>query len=191
MTIRSLSLFGFMLIVLAACGPTEQEQEQQQQREQQLENQQSTSNLPYNFRLEMENLLDHYFDLKDAITAADTDAARDHSERLAEATFDAPEDLLEPEDQGFWVGVARIIRTESENLVEEDTVEEQQIYFERISTAMIRMVDEFNPVQYTLYLMECDEANVGDNQWLSREEKILNPYQTNAEEGCGEIEERF
>ncbi|MFO7847672.1 MAG: DUF3347 domain-containing protein [Balneolaceae bacterium] len=188
---RFLLLVLFALVMFASCGPTEEEQAQQQQREQQLQNQQTTSSLPYNFRLEMENLLDHYFDLKDAITSADTDAARDYSEQLAEATFDAPQDLLEPEDQGFWVGVARIIRTESENLVEEDTIEEQRIYFERISTAMIRMVDEFNPVQYTLYLMECDEAGIGDNQWLSREEEVLNPYQTNAGSGCGEIEERF
>lgn len=183
------TLFG--LLLFTSCEPTEQEQAQQEEREQQLQDQQSTSNLPYNFRLEMENHIDLYFELKDAITASDTDTARDLSEQLAEATYEAPEDLLEAEDQGFWIGIARIIRTESGNLAEQEDIDEQRIYFERISTAMIRMVDEFNPVQYTLFIMECDEAETGDNQWLSREEEIQNPYQTSADVSCGEVVEEL
>lgn len=181
-----------LLTIFTACGPTEQEQAQKEEREQQLQSQgQSISNLPYNFRLEMETLLDHYFDLKNAILESDTKAAKELSKRLAGFTYDVNEEVLNAENLGFWAGIARIIRTESENLIAKDTIEEQRIYFERISTAMIRMAEEFNPVRYTLYIMECDESDIGDNQWLSRDEEIRNPYQTSADVTCGGVVGRF
>lgn len=186
--IRSSLLLITLLSVCTACGPTEQEQAQQENREQQLQSQEgSTSNLPYNFRLEMETLLDHYFELQDAMLESDPEAAKERSETLAGFTYEVNEDVLSAENQGFWIGIARIIRTESENLFAEDTIEQQQIYFERISTAMIRMADEFNPVRFTLYIMECDEGDIGDNQWLSRDEEIRNPYQGEGMENCGEV----
>jgi hypothetical protein len=39
--------------------------------------------------------------------------------------------------------------------------------------------------------MECGVAATGENQWLSREEEVRNPYQTSADASCGEIVEQF
>ncbi|HKL14878.1 MAG TPA: DUF3347 domain-containing protein [Balneolaceae bacterium] len=153
--------------------------------------QQQESTIPYNFRLEMESLLDHYFKLKEAVTESDMQAAATASGELSAFTSSVLDEVLGAENQGLWLGIARIIRTETDKLIDSESPEEMRIYFEHISGTMIRVADSFDPAGGPYYLMECGEAATGDNQWLSRDEQIRNPYRTSADISCGEIVERF
>jgi len=181
------SLFIILFLALfAACGPTEQEQAQQEQRQMELQ-QQQTSGLPYNFRMEMDSVLIRYFDLKDALVESDSELSKEKAEELSGFTGEVMDDVLEAENQGLWLGIARVIQTESGNLIAEDDIDEQRIYFERISEAMIRMVEDFNPVGYTVYHQSCPMVRDGSADWLSREEEIRNPYHGDRMMNCGEI----
>jgi len=177
-------LFGCLMI--AACGPTEEEQAQQEQRQMELQ-QQQTSDLPYNFRMEMDSVLTRYFDLKDALVESDSDQSAEKAIELYTVAQNVMDDVLETEMQGLWLGIERIIRTESDNLASETDVEEQRIYFEHISNAMIQMVESFNPVGYTVYHQSCPMVRGGSADWLSREEQIRNPYHGDRMMNCGEI----
>jgi hypothetical protein len=99
--------------------------------------------------------------------------------------------VLSAEDQGLWTGITRILRTESEKLNATESEIELRIYFEHISRSVIRIADSFDPAGGPYYLMECGVAATGENQWLSREEEVRNPYQTSADASCGEIVEQF
>ena len=181
------SLFIILFLALfVACGPTEQEQAQQEQRQMELQ-QQQTSGLPYNFRMEMDSVLIRYFDLKDALVESDSELSKEKAEELSGFTGEVMDDVLEAENQGLWLGIARVIQTESGNLIAEDDIDEQRIYFERISEAMIRMVEDFNPVGYTVYHQSCPMVRNGSADWLSREEEIRNPYHGDRMMNCGEI----
>lgn len=178
------------IAILTACGPTEQEQAQQEDRQRELQ-QQTTSNLPYNFRMEMDSVLTHYLDLKDAFLESDPELTRENARELSAFTYNVIDDVLDAEDQGLWLGIARIIRTETGNLLDEDEVGNQHIYFNRISNAVIQIADSFNPVEYPLYHQQCDPESGRELNWLSRSEDIRNPYQDEGMENCGEIIEVF
>jgi len=181
------SILGlFILTVAISCGPTEQEQAQQEQRQMQLQ-QQETSDLPYNFRMEMDSVLTRYFALKDALVESDSDLSKEKAEELSSLTRDVMDEVLEPENQGLWLGIAQIIRNETDNLIAENDIDEQRIHFESISTAMINMVESFNPVGYTIYHQSCPMVRNGSADWLSREEEIRNPYHGDRMMNCGEI----
>lgn len=174
------------MFIITACGPTEQEQAQQDQRQMELQ-QQETSDLNYNFRMEMDSVLTRYFALKDALAESDPEQSAEKAEELSNFTSIVMDEVLEAEDQGLWIGISRIIQTETDNLIAETDVDEQRIYFERISNAMIQMVESFNPVAYTVYHNRCPMAGDGSADWLSREEEIRNPYHGDRMMNCGEI----
>lgn len=186
MRLQSLILFLLGILVMAACGPTEEEQTQQQQRQMELQQQQA-SDLPYNFRMEMDSVLTRYFDLKNALVDSDSEQGAEKAEQLSAETYNVMDEVLEAENRGLWLGIAQVIRTETENLAGESDVEEQRFYFERISNAMIQMVESFNPVGYTIYHQSCPMVRDGSADWLSREEQIRNPYHGDRMMNCGEI----
>ncbi len=173
--------------VITACGPTEQEKEQQDQRQLELQ-QQETSDLHFNFKMEMDSLLTRYFALKDAFVESDPDKSAEKAEELSDFTSGVMDEVLDAENRGLWLGISRIIETETDNLIAETDVDEQRIYFERISNAMIQMVESFNPVEYTLYHQSCPMIHDGSADWLSRQEEIRNPYRGDRMMNCGEIE---
>jgi Cu(I)/Ag(I) efflux system membrane fusion protein len=185
--------FGIaVLLIITACGGSGDDTSNQTTRdrsEHQIE--QTESDIPYNFRLEMEMLLSHYFELKDAVVSNDSEQAKQNAEELASFTREVLDDMLGAENRGLWLGIARILRTESDKLVATDSVAEMRIYFEHISRSMIRIADSFDPVGGPYYLMECESAATGENQWLSNEQEVQNPYQTSADVNCGEIIEEM
>lgn len=185
--------FGIaVLLMITACGGSGDDTSNQTTRdrsEHQIE--QTESDIPYNFRLEMEMLLSHYFELKDAVVSNDSEQAKQNAEELASFTREVLDDMLGAENRGLWLGIARILRTESDKLVATDSVAEMRIYFEHISRSMIRIADSFDPVGGPYYLMECESAATGENQWLSNEQEVQNPYQTSADVNCGEIIEEM
>lgn len=179
------------LAVFTGCGPTEREQDQQDQRQMELQEQHQESDVPYNFRLQMETLLDHYFELSDAMVDADPESAAENAQELSAWTYDVIDEVLNTEDQGLWLGIARILRSETENLAAEDSVNEQKVYFSRISRAVIRIADSFQPVNGSFYHMECDQISEYSADWLSREEESTNPYEPQSMGDCAEIVERL
>lgn len=189
-TLSLLMMLLISLVMVSACSSGNQE-ETTQQEQQEPQVQQQESGIPYNFRMEMEMLLNHYIDLKNAVVDSDIPAAKESAEELSAFTREVVEDVLEVENQGLWLGIAQILRTESDKLIAAETNQEIRINFENISTAMIRVADSFDPAGGPYYLMECEEAETGDGQWISREEEIRNPYQTSADVNCGEVVEEF
>jgi Cu(I)/Ag(I) efflux system membrane fusion protein len=196
MTVSKLITIFILFLTLSACGGenremSDQQEQQQNQTQPQQQLEQQESDIPYNFRLEMETLLGTYFELKNAVVESDMEAASMASGKLSAFTSSVLDDVLGSKNLGLWQGIARIIRTESDKLVTSESLDEMRIYFEHISRTVIRIADSFDPAGGPYYLMACDEAATGDNQWLSREEEVGNPYQTSADAGCGEIVERF
>lgn len=174
-------------IIFSACGPTEREQAQREQREAELLEQQQESDIPYNFRLQMETLLDHYFELKNAVAEAEPETASEKATALSAWTYEVKDDLLRASDQGLWNGISRILRNEAQNLAGESSTEEQLIFFSRISNSVIQVADSFDPVNGTLYRMECDQISGYSAVWLSRKEEGTNPYAIQSSEDCADV----
>lgn len=186
---KALTFFSILLLMamLTACSSDNRNETDQQP----ASDQQQESSIPYNFRMEMELLLEHYFELKEAVTESDLQSAANIAGELSAYTSGVIDDVLRAENRGLWLGIKRIIQTETGKLINSERPEEMRIYFEHISRSIIRIADSFDPTGGPYYLMECENAVTGENQWLSRNKEIRNPYQTSADVNCGEVLEEL
>lgn len=179
----------FMLIFLAGCSPDEREQSQQEQRQQQLQSQLVQSNPEFDSQLE--GLLNIYFDLKDALVESDPVTASSAAESLISFIEQVGTGGLTPETLTIWETYAGTLAEEADRMIAEEDVEQQRLYFETLSEAMIDLVKTFQPVNYTVYHQSCPMVRDGSADWLSREEQIANPYHGDRMMRCGEIIERI
>jgi hypothetical protein len=177
------------LLVLTACQPPEQEQAQQEQRQQQMQMQMVQSTAEFNSQ--MEQLLERYFDLKDALVESDAEAATEYAELLREYADGVDASSLNQETQALWVAYGEVITGSSSDLIGQADVDDQRYHFEYISEAMIEMTVTFQPVGYTVYHQSCPMVRDGSADWLSREEQISNPYHGDRMMRCGETIRRI
>lgn len=143
------------------------------------------------FDQEMALLLDHYFDLKDALVESDAVSASEMAEGLANATALVQYHSIAPETGALWVGYSDVIQLRSREMIPLEDVDEQRYHFEYISEVMIEMVDLFRPVGYEIYHQSCPMVRGGSADWLSREEQIANPYHGDRMMRCGEVIRRL
>ncbi len=182
-------LMVFILMLVSACGPSEQERAQQEQRQQQMQMQMVETTAEFNDQ--MSAVLNRYFDLKNALVDSDAERAKGYAESLKmEADGVEPAGLNE-ETLALWVSFGEVIINNSRDLILLEDVDDQRYHFEYISEAMIQMVDTFRPVGYTVYHQSCPMVRDGSADWLSREEDIRNPYHGDRMMRCGEVIRRI
>ncbi|MCC5914702.1 MAG: DUF3347 domain-containing protein [Balneolaceae bacterium] len=187
--IRLFSILATGLLIVTACGPSEQERNQQQQREQQMQMQLIETTAEFNSQ--MADLLEHYFDLKDALVESDAELAASRAEVFLAAAEDVESGSLNDETNALWIAFSDVITERTREMVGEDDVEAQRYQFEYISESMIEMVESFRPVGFTIYHQSCPMVRDGSADWLSREEEIRNPYHGDRMMNCGEIIQRI
>ncbi len=178
-----------ILLTIVGCGPSEQERAQQQQREQQMQMQvvQSTPE----FNEQMAEVLERYFDLKDALVASDAEQTAAYAETFRDEVSQISPEGLNEETTAIWVSFSEVMVNSSDALIAEDDVDDQRYHFEYISDTMIEMVDLFRPVGYDIYHQSCPMVRGGSADWLSREEQIANPYHGDRMMRCGEVIRRL
>ncbi|MDZ7755847.1 DUF3347 domain-containing protein [Rhodohalobacter sp.] len=183
------ALFALILVISVGCSPSEKEQAQQEERRRQMQAQFVQSNQKFDDQISI--VLDHYFDLKDALVESDAETAKVHSNSLMSEAERVDPEGLNQESLALWISYKEIIENGSNELLKEDDVDDQRYHFEFISEAMIEMIKTFRPVGYTIYHQSCPMVRGGSADWLSREEQIANPYHGDRMMRCGEIIERI
>lgn len=178
-----------IFVLIAACGETEQEQAQQEQREQQLQMQMIQTTAEFDER--MSAVLDHYFELKDALVESDADRAKTVAGQLKAESETVEQHGINEETMALWITLKNVIAENSNDITALNDVDEQRYHFEYISDTMIEMVDQFKPVGYELYHQSCPMVRGGTGEWLSREEQIRNPYHGERMMNCGETIRRI
>lgn len=178
-----------VVLLITACGPSEQEQAQQEQRQQQMQMQMMQTTAE--FYSQMAEVLERYFDLKDALVESDAELAASRAELLSSEADEVDDSTLNDETRAVWISMREVISDRSSELIEESDVDAQRYHFEYISDSMIEMVENFQPVGYTVYLQSCPMVRDGSAEWLSREEEIRNPYHGDRMMNCGEVLRRI
>lgn len=183
------TLLTVILVLLTACGPSEQEQEQQEQRQQQLQMQMIQTTPEFDER--MRSLLNRYFELKDALVDSDAERAAAAAELLKTQAESVEQHNINAETMALWIAFREVISGNAEEITQKENVDDQRYRFEYISDTMIEMVDQFNPVGYELFHQSCPMVRGGTAGWLSRDEQIRNPYHGERMMNCGETIRRI
>jgi len=178
-----------LILILNACGPSEQERTQQEERLMQLQTQMVQSTPEFNEQ--MANVLDRYFDLKDALVESDAEKATSTAEELLRMVDIVDPNSLNEGSATLWSSYHEVITQRSRELIPLEDVDQQRYRFEYISEVMIEMVEMFQPVGYEIYHQSCPMVRDGSADWLSREEQIANPYHGDRMMRCGEVIRRL
>jgi membrane fusion protein, copper/silver efflux system len=140
------------------------------------------------FRSEFSAVLDAYMEAKDALVASDAQTAsraasllRDRINALSE------QELLSAQAQSDWLGTRETLRREMINWLRSENIEHQRTTLYAVSRLLFDAAQQFG-VEGVVYQQYCPMAfNDTGASWLSRENRIMNPYLPETMLGCGEV----
>ncbi|MEC5165537.1 Cu(I)/Ag(I) efflux system membrane fusion protein [Flavobacterium sp. PL11] len=138
----------------------------------------------------LQPLYKNYFDFKDALTKDDFDTAKkallDFEKSLAKINMS----VVKGEAHNVWMNYEAALKKQISGSSNLKDIKAVRMHFEPISNVMIAMTKAFNPLNESTYVQFCPMANndKGAN-WLSKENKVVNPYFGASMLKCGEVKE--
>ncbi len=147
------------------------------------------------FNASFENLLNRYYELRDALVAGDTVAANRSASLLMESANGVKLDELKSIDtDNIIIPTAQTytggITSESEGLLGETNIEDKRRSFQMISAGLFDLTRTIRYDKEKVYLLHCPMAfnNTGAD-WLSSSTEIKNPYFGSKMLTCGSVKD--
>ncbi|MBV7270669.1 efflux RND transporter periplasmic adaptor subunit [Winogradskyella luteola] len=147
----------------------------------------SPEQIDFNVNVEQsfQSVINAYLELKNALIQSDVALASKKSETFRKVLEEIPVKLRE-QTHSYW----SMLHKTSKGINENVNLEHQRKQFQILSDNLITMVKSFDDLDNTLYVQFCPMAdNNKGAYWLSKEEKILNPYFGDAMLTCGEVKQ--
>lgn len=142
-------------------------------------------NFNSNVEKSFQPVIDAYINLKDALIKSDVLLASSKSEAFRKVLERIPVNQRE-QTHNYW----SVLHKTSKGINDNVSLEHQRKQFQMISDTLIEMVRNFNKINDKLFVQFCPMANNDKSAyWLSKEDKILNPYFGDAMLKCGEVKE--
>lgn len=139
------------------------------------------------FLVKLEGLLDGYFEIREALFSSNgTEAARRvNGMRQRLGSLDGRE--LRGQSQSIWLGYQQDLMELLTTWPDDSQLEHQRVSFYELSELLNEIVTRFG-VQNVVYQQYCPMAfnDIGAT-WLSRSDRIENPYLPETMAGCGEV----
>lgn len=145
---------------------------------------------PIVFKQQLADAVNAYLLLKDALVASDVVEGKAAAQEMRQALGKVDMTLLEGDAHLYWMEQLKALQAHSEKITTSTDLEVQRQQFDFLSQSLIQAVKVFGTYMDTLYVQYCPMA-FDDNgaDWLSAEDKVLNPYFGEAMLRCGIIEE--
>ena len=142
------------------------------------------------FQQQLKEVLNEYIVLKDAFVKEESNNIISQSEKIGALLTKVDMKLLEnKEAQIFWMSLEKQLRVGVSSILKTTAIKGQRNHFKQISTSLIEALQVFG-VNEKVFIAFCPMAD-GDKgaYWLSREEKVINPYFGNKMLTCGEVKQ--
>ena len=145
------------------------------------------------FNTSFENVLNRYYELRDALIAADTVATNRAASLLMQSATDLKLDELKSIDtNNIIIPTAQTytggINSECEGLRGESDIQEKRRSFQMISAGLFDLVRTIRYDKEKVYLLHCPMAfNDAGADWLSNSTEIKNPYFGSKMLTCGSV----
>lgn len=145
---------------------------------------------PSAFKEQFAQVTEQYLLTKDALIASDPETAATMAQEMLKALDVVDMMLLEGDAHAYYMEQLTALKAHGGAISSVAALEEQRKQFDFLSQTMINMLKVFGTNKDTLYVQHCPMANDDKGaDWLSTEEKVLNPYFGEAMLRCGIIEE--
>ena len=142
------------------------------------------------FQNQLKEVLNEYIALKDAFVKEESNNIISQSEKIGAILSKVDIKLLEnKEAQVFWMSLEKQLRVAVSSILKTTAIKEQRNHFKQVSAYLIEALQVFG-VNEKVFVAFCPMADSNKGAyWLSKEEKVINPYFGNAMLTCGEIKQ--
>ncbi|MFY0713717.1 efflux RND transporter periplasmic adaptor subunit [Seonamhaeicola sp. NFXS20] len=142
------------------------------------------------FQNQLKVVFNDYIKLKDALLKDESNNVITESKRLLGNLSKVEMKLLkDKEAHGHWMSLEKEIKASATSISNASNIESQRNHFKHLSSHLISAIQTFG-INEKVFVEFC--PMVDDNNgayWLSREEKVINPYFGGAMLTCGEVKQ--
>ena len=142
------------------------------------------------FQNQLKVVFNDYIKLKDALVKDDSNNVMTESKKLLENLSEVDMKLLiDKEAHNHWMSLENEIKISASLISRTSDIKEQRNHFKHLSSHLINTLQLFS-VNEKIYVEFCPMADDNNGAyWLSKEEKVINPYFGNAMLSCGEVKQ--
>src|SRR4030095_16122611 len=126
------------------------------------------------FRKRLNDVFDHYNDIKDNLANDDSSGVSKHATELKKALANVQKDTASQKLGSKWKTWVSSVEKTATELETTKSLEKQRNAFSVLSSSMEEMVKNFGIYNETIYKMKC--ATMPGKTWLTDTKKINNPY---------------
>jgi Cu(I)/Ag(I) efflux system membrane fusion protein len=162
----------------------------------------NTSSITYNFnkneRVEvsedfqnqLKTVFNEYIKLKDALVKEETNKSISASKKLLDNISKVDMNLLKDnKTHTDWMSLVKEIKISTTSISKASNIEEQRSHFKNLSLNLIKAIQIFG-INTKVFVEFCPMANSNKGAyWLSKEEKVINPYYGDKMLTCGEVKQ--
>ncbi|MWW26002.1 efflux RND transporter periplasmic adaptor subunit [Algibacter lectus] len=142
------------------------------------------------FQNQLKVVFNDYIKLKDALLKDESNNVIKESKRLLGNLSKVDMKLLkDKEAHGHWMSLEKEIKASATSISNTSNIKSQRNYFKHLSSYLIGAIQTFG-INEKVFVEFCPmvDDNIGA-YWLSREEKVVNPYFGGAMLTCGEVKQ--
>lgn len=138
----------------------------------------------------LQPLYKDYFEFKDALTKDDFNSAKKALLAFEKSFNKINMSVFKGESHKVWMNYQTELKKQTLHATHIKNIKELRMSLEPISNVMVAMTKAFNPLNETTYVQFCPMANNDKGAfWLSKENKVVNPYFGASMIKCGEVKE--
>jgi Cu(I)/Ag(I) efflux system membrane fusion protein len=142
------------------------------------------------FQNQLKSIYDEYIKLKDALVKEDSKNVIKASKEITTNLSKVDMKLLKNEEVHLhWMTLEKEMKLGATSIANTSKIKEQRIHFKDLSFYLTNAVEVFG-INEKVYHQFCPMANNNKGAyWLSKEEKVINPYFGDAMLTCGEVKQ--
>ncbi len=145
--------------------------------------------VPKAFKDQLNKVYESYIVVKDALVTEKPNTASEASKDLLINLTKVDMKLVKDNAHNHWMSLEKEIMASASSISKTSNIKEQRDYFKQLSSHLISAVQLFG-VNEKVYVEFCPMAdNNKGAYWLSKEEKVINPYFGKAMLTCGEVKQ--
>ena len=145
--------------------------------------------VPIAFQQQLNSVYESYINLKNALVEDNTNKVSQDANTLLDNLSQVDMKLVKDKTHNHWMSLAKEIKSSATSISKTTDSKQQRSHFKHLSSHLINTVQLFG-VNEKVYVEFCPMAdNNNGAYWLSKEEKVINPYFGEAMLTCGEVKQ--
>ncbi|MFT5646092.1 MAG: Cu(I)/Ag(I) efflux system membrane fusion protein [Aureispira sp.] len=142
------------------------------------------------FQNQLKVVFNDYIKLKDALVKDDSDNVMAESKKLLDNLSEVDmKSLMDKKAHNHWMSLEKEIKASATSISNTSIIKEQRKYFKSLSSDLTIAIEVFG-INEKVFHQFCPMANNNKGAyWLSKEEKVINPYFGDAMLTCGEVKQ--